>query len=822
MSPAVVSRLTRRYAARIAVAALASGALIPPAAAAGFDPSRYVNVFNGTAPSTQDFGTGGGAGNTFPGVARPFGMVQLSPDTYPSQDAFGGGYTYGDSTIKGFSLRHTSGPGCAAYQDFPITPTTQPIGPFSPVKSLTIDLNSQYSSSFDHAHERASPGRYDVTLDPGTSQAIDASLGSTVRTGAARFTFPRGSGASVLINAAGSAMGASSASVSIDPAHHEISGSVTSGQFCYQRNRYTLYFAARFSRPFASFGTWRREVLLPGSTSNSDTIGSDPFVYQPIPGGPSGAKDGGVTAQTGGYASFDVTTDRTVEVRIGVSSVSVAGARANLDAESSGRTLDGIRAAGRRDWDRALGHIRVRGGSRANLRRFYTQLYHALLEPSTFSDADGRYAGFDQRVHGAGRHVQYADFSGWDTYRSQMQLIALLFPRRASDIVRSLLADARDSGFLPKWSQANDHTHVMVGDAADLLIADAWAFGARGFDRRAALAAMVKGATDYDKASTSPDYYERPALADYLRLGYVPHEDNTSNIAATFQPQAAWGSVSTTMEYALADFGVARMAAAVCDKATYGRFMQRSGNWRRVFDPAVRYVQPRNADGSFGRAAPTDGTDFVEGDAAQYTLFVPHDPAALIRALGGRKAALARLDAFFKQINAGPSAPYAYLGNEPTLDTPWLYDWIGRPGRAAAVVRRALLGLYTDDPSGMPGNDDLGSMSSWWVFGALGLYPAVPGTDLLAIGSPLFRSTTVHLGRGTLRIGARGAAPQHPYVRGLAVDGRRRTKPWVRFDALARGGRLDFVLGRRAGRRFGRRRGDAPPSFGPATPLPCG
>ncbi len=810
-----------RLAAVALIAATCCAATAGTARASAADPSRYVNTFNGTAPATQDFGTGGGAGNTFPGAVRPFGMVQFSPDTLPGEKAFGGGYTYGDSTIKGFSLKHMSGPGCAAYQDFPITPTTQPVGPLSPVKSLTIDLNQQFDSSFDHAHESAAPGRYDVTLNPRTSQAIGASIGATTRTGVARFTFPRTANASVLINAAGSAMGASAAAVSIDPARHEMSGSVTSGQFCYQRNRYTLYFSARFNRPFKAFGTWRRELLLPGSTSNSDTIGGDPFVYQPIPGGPSGAKDGGVTAQTGGYATFDASSRRAVEVRVGISSVSLTGARANLNAESAGRSLARIRSDGRAAWNRALGRIRVRGGRHVDRRRFYTQLYHALIDPSTFSDADGRYAGFDGRVHRVGHHVQYADFSGWDTYRTQMQLLALLFPRRASDMVRSLLADARESGYLPKWSQANDHTHVMVGDAADLLISDAWAFGARGFDRRAALAAMVKGATRYRKASTSPDYYERPALGDYLRLGYVPHEDNTDNVGQTFQPQAAWGSVSTTMEYALADFGIARIAGSLCNKATYRRFMRRSGNWRRVFDPSVRYVQPRNADGSFRRTSPTDGTDFVEGDAAQYTLFVPHDPKGLFRALGGRRAARARLDRFFEGINAGPSAPYAYLGNEPTLDTPWLYNWAGRPDRAASVVRRALLSLYADSPSGMPGNDDLGAMSSWWVFGALGLYPAVPGTDVLAIGSPLFPTATLRVAHGTLTIRGVGARANHPYVTRLIVDGRRRNKAWLRFARVRSGARLIFNLAARRHGHFGTRAHDRPPSFGPETPLRC-
>jgi predicted alpha-1,2-mannosidase len=802
-------------------ALLAAGAAFLAAApASAFDPARYVNTFNGTAPGAQDFGTGGGAGNTFPGAVLPFGMVQFSPDTLPGEDAFGGGYTYGDEQIKGFSLKHMSGPGCAAYQDFPITPTTAAIAT-SPAKPLTIDLEDRYRSTFSHRHEQAAPGWYRVLLNPGSPGAIDARLTATRRSGFASFTFPRTRGASLLFNVAGSAMGTKDASVRIDPARREVSGAATSGQFCYQGNRYRIYFAARFSRPFAAHGTWRRQVLLPGTKSSSDSIPSDPFVYQPIPGGPSGIRDGGVSAQTGGYVTFDARSNRTVGVRVGVSFVSVANARANLGAESGNAGLGTLRRRARAAWNRMLGRVRVAGGARRDRRRFYTQLYHALIHPSTFSDANGQYAGFDGKTHRARGRTQYADISGWDPYRSQMPLLAMVAPRVASDVVASMLADARQSGYLPKWSQANGHTHVMVGDPADPLIAGAYAFGARRFDKRAALAAMVKGATRYGRASTQPAYYERAGLPDYLARGYVPHERNTDVTGQTFQPEAVWGTASTTLEYALADFAIARFAAARCARATQRRFARRSGNWRRVFDRSVGRVRPRFQDGSFKQEGASDDEGFVEGNSAQYTLFVPHDPAGLFRALGGRAAARKRLDAFFRKINAGPAAPHAFLGNEPTIDTPWLYDWIGQPYKAQRIVRRALLGLYADTPGGMPGNDDLGAMSSWWVLSALGIYPAVPGTDVLALGSPLFPRATVRLRRGRLVIRGRRAAAGRPYVRSLRVDGKRWRKPWLRFGRVAHGARLDFRLGGRPSKRFGARRSDAPPSFGPRRGLPA-
>jgi predicted alpha-1,2-mannosidase len=788
--------------------------LLGAAPAAAFDPARYVNTFNGTEPGAQDFGTGGGAGNTFPGAVLPFGMAQFSPDTLPSEGAFGGGYTYGDEQIKGFSLKHMSGPGCAAYQDFPITPTTQAITR-SPAKTLTTNLDDSFASAFSHADEHASPGYYEVKLASG----IGARLTATRRTGFAHFAFPRASAPNVLINASGSATGSSDATVQIDPSHREVAGSVTSGQFCYQRNRYRLYFAAQFSKPFSAYGTWRRELLLPGSTSNSDSIGSDPFVYQPIPGGPSGIKDGGLTAQTGAYVSLG--SEPSVEVRVGLSFVSVDNARANLAAESGQASFAAVRARARATWNGMLGRVRVSGGSRLDKRRFYTQLYHALIHPSTFSDANGDYTGFDGATHKARSRTQYADFSGWDTYRTQMPLLAMIAPRAASEMVKSLLTDAAQSGYLPKWSQANGHTHVMVGDPADALIAGAYAFGARGFSASKALAAMVKGATQYEKASTAPDYYERAGLPDYLARGYVSHERNTDATGQTFQPESVWGTASTTLEYALADFAIARLAAARCDRKAYTAFARRSGNWRNVFDPSARLVQPRSSDGSFKQVGPTGTDGFVEGSAAQYTLFVPHDPAGLFRALGGRRAAVRRLDDFFARLNDGPASSHAFLGNEPTLDTPWLYNWARQPYKAAAIVRRAMLSLYADKPSGMPGNDDLGSMSSWWVMSALGLYPAVPGTDLLAVGSPLFRSATVRLAGGhALRIRAPRAGHRRSFVQRLLLNGRPRSRAWFHFGSLRRGARLRFDLSARPNRRFGSRRDDLPPSFGPKSAAP--
>lgn len=812
--------------------------LAVPAARAGT--ARYVNPFAGTAAGAQDFGTGGGAGNTFPGPAVPFGMLQLGPDTSPGSANAGGGYAYGDSRIRGFSLRRLSGAGCANEGDVPFLPTTAAIAG-SPVGPLSTEFSSSLLPAFSHADEAASPGYYRVGLDPGTPERIAARLTAATRAGIAELRYPAGQTPTVLVNATGGRTGALEGEVRIDPARREISGSATAGGFCLEPNRYRINFVARFSRPFASYGTWTRQALAPGSTSASDTSPLELGLGGAGPAGQSFTALGGSgpTAQTGAYVRFASRGGRRVEVRIGISFVDVAGARRNLGAELGRRTFGRVRAAARRRWQRTLSRIAVRGGRLADRRTFYSMLYRALVAPSTFSDVDGRYAGMDGQVHTAVGRTQYADYSGWDVYRSQMPLLALVAPRRAEDLAASLLADQRQSGWLPKWSLANAQTEVMTGDPADPTLASIWALGARGFDVRRALAAAVKGATR-SGASANAGYVERQAVADYERLGYVPHEKNanlvTSGVDAWRRTlpapgssalDLAWGSAGTTLEYATDDFAVARLAAAAGDTATCRRFLRRSASWRNVFDSSTRYARPRWASGRFASPYDPGGNDaassqgFAEGSGAQYTWMVPHDPAGLIAALGGRAAAAARLDALFTQLNAGDSSPFAFLGNEPNSNAPWLYDWMGRPDRTQVVVRRAILELFSAAPGGYPGNDDLGQMSAWYVFGALGLYPEIPGTDVLALGSPLFPRAELRLPRARFTIDGRNAARRAPFVRSLAVNGRRWRRPWLRLADIARGGRLRFALGRTPKRRWGANAAAAPPSYGPRDAAAC-
>ncbi|HSR93758.1 MAG TPA: GH92 family glycosyl hydrolase [Solirubrobacterales bacterium] len=813
----------RRAAITILAALLALSVAPPATPAAGL--ADHVDVFAGTEPGVNAFG----GGHDFPGATLPFGMVQWGPDTVPA-DRHSGGYDYRDSHLSGFSLTHLSGAGCALYGDFPFLPTTEPITD-SPA-AVGGGLSGRFQPGFSHAGESAHPGFYSVHLNPVGGGAIDTALTATTRTGMARFAFPRSPHASVLVDAGGSAKADDLAEVQIDPAAQEISGSASSGYFCAQRPRYRVYFAAVFDRPFDAFGTWTRQQLEPGSTAALDQKPPSTVAAN--------------TAQAGAYASFDTRHNPDVAVRVGISFVSVAGARANLAAESGSAPFGNIAATAEESWNRALASIRVGGGSSADIDTFYTALYHALLAPRAFNDAGGRYIGMDGAVHDAGGRTQYADLSGWDVYRTQIPLLAMLMPGRASDIVASMLADAAQSGCLPRWPYANGQSMTMVGDPADPMIASAAAFGAKRFDTGAALAAMVKGASE-GCSSADGSYVQRQGLAQYKALGYVPFDIDvqTRNANSLFgEPEDVWASAATTLEYAIADFSIAQFAARARHEAgAYSSFMLRSGNWRNLLNPESGQIEPRFEDGTFPPEYDNlRGAGFAEGDSVQYTWMVPQDPAGLFAAIGGKARAVSRLDRFLRVLNGGPGATHtdhALLGNEPNLNVPWLYDWAGQPYKTQAAVRRALR-LYDTAPDGYPGNDDLGTLSSWYVFGALGLYPEVPGVDLLAIGSPLFERATVRLPGGRkLRIAAsayRRSRPRRkrhsksrlvplalsraPYIQGMSIDGHGYERPWTTFCALARGASIAYRLGARPDRAWGGSAAARPPSFGTQRPMP--
>jgi predicted alpha-1,2-mannosidase len=733
----------------------------------------YVNPFIGTAPTGNNYGFGYDTGDVYPGADRPFGMLQWGPDTTSN---IPGGYWYPDNTIKGFSLDHFSGRGCTYVEDVPLMPV-----PGAVTQSPRANP-AAFRSTFSHANESASPGYYAVTLNSG----VTVELTTTLRTGIGQLTFNTGSNTnSVLVNIGGSVNGVSDGAVSVSGS--EVSGWAQTTIGC-GSGQYKVYFTAQFDRPFAASGTWTGNTLHPGTASAT----------------------GG---QAGAYVTFDTTTNPVVRVRTAISFVSVANARLNLQAENPGWDLAAVRQAARTDWEGRLGLIQVDGPSQADKQVFYTALYHTMFHPNVFDDVNGQYLGFDNAVHTvATGHHQYANIPGWDQYRSESQLLALLVPDVTSDIVRSYLNDAAQGGpGLPRWEQMNHNSDGMVGDGPLPYIANAYAFGARDFDTAAALTAMLANAGT--PGTTSDGQTVRTNLSEYLARGYIG-QDHLGD------------SASYTLEYETADFALSRFAQALGDATTAQTYLSHALFWRNLFNASTGYITPRNSNGTFLTTSPASSTGFTEGTQAQYTWMVPFDLRGLLGAMGGNAAAVSRLDTFFTQLNGGPNSRYAYMGNEPSEETAWTYDFAGAPWRAQDVVRRIQTQLFTTQTNGLPGNDDAGALSSWYVFSALGLYPDLPGVGGFVLGSPLFQTITLNLPGGhTVQINAPNAADANPYVQSMTLNGVANTHLWLTADTFLTNPTttLSFDLGSAPNTNWGSAPADAPPSFdsagAPVAPL---
>ncbi len=788
-----------------AVLALTVAVMVPllgtgSASAAVSDPASLVNTLIGT--SNQ--------GETFPGAVTPFGMVQWSPENTrgnQTRTVEPGGYGFDATRIRGFSLTHMSGTGCAGgYGDIPFYPRVGSVG--SSPSSDTSD--SIYASNFSHANETATAGYYRVLLNSG----VNVELTATTRTGSGRFTYPTSGAATMLVRTSNSEVGSTGASTTIDAANRTITGSVTSGNFCGyintigRRSYYTLRFVAVFDKPFSVVGTWRDGTVTQGSTTSSGgtTYGTDGF---PPPGRGSGA-----------FVSFDTSAGRTVNVRVGISFVSTTNARANLTAENpAGTSFDTVRQRAHDAWNTALGRVGITGGTTNQQVTFYTALYHALLHPNVFSDVNGQYRGMDQAVHtvSAGHAAQYANFSGWDAYRSQLALVTLLQPDVGSDIAQSLFNQAtQNGGVWDRWTHGPGGTHVMTGDPAHAAVPFIYAFGGTNFDAGPALDSMLNSARNVTAADLSRDGWnvmvigERPSLDKWLSIHYIPTDGN------------AWGGAGETLEDSVADFGIAQLALRLGRTSVHQEFMTRAQFWKNVWNPAaagIGYIQNRNSNGSFPSFNPASSSGFAEGSAAQYTWMIPFNPRALFDRMGGNTTATNRLDSFFHNsdgswalTNAG--GLHAEMDNEPSIGAAWLYNFSGRPFKTQDTVRQVLNTLWSNAPGGMPGQDDLGAMSAWYVWSAMGMHPLTPGRAELLLASPLFPQVVVSRSNGrTITINAPGASASTKFVQSLRVNGTTSNRSWLPESFVANGGTLDYTLGTTANTSWGAAAADAPPSF---------
>lgn len=715
----------------------------------------------------------GGEGHTYPGATVPFGMVQLSPDTriQPREKAYdwAAGYRYDDSSIVGFSHTHFSGSGHSDLGDVLVMPYTGTPGlergdPDKP--------RSGYASRFHHDREVAEPGYYAVTLD---DYKVRAELTASPRTGVHRYTYPKGEDAKVLLDLRTSLYDYPG-KILWSRVRIREDGTVTG----FRETRgwapgRQLYFAMRFSRP-----------LKGHELHNTETD----IAYKGFP--PPGHNNPAQRPQIEGrqlVGTFDFgKLDAPLVVSVAISSVSEAGAIANLDAEAKDQNFDRVRAQARAQWQQALSVLDAQGPEH-DRRSLYTALYHSLLGPTLFMDADGQYRGSDNAVHRAEGYTNYSTFSLWDTYRALHPLLTLVQPeQRSSDFINSLLAHQQHSayGMLPVWSFHGQETWCMIGYHAVPVIADAYVKGIRGFDASKALDAMVATA----------NYGPYDGIAQYRELGWVPIDE---------EGEAA----SKTLEYAYDDWTIARMAQAMGRTDVAATFDKRAGNWRNAFDPETGFMRARKRDGSFRTpfdpSASGYGTDYTEGNAWQYSWYVPHDVAGLTASHGGADKLLARLDEVF-EAKVDPSifehmeditgliGWYAH-GNEPSHHVAYLYAYSGQPWRTQARLKQIMDSQYADRPDGLAGNDDLGQMSAWYVFTALGFYPVAPGSAEYIIGRPFLPKASLNLPNGkTFTVTADGVGKGHDYVGSVTLNGKPLNRTFLRHSEILAGGELHFTL----------------------------
>jgi predicted alpha-1,2-mannosidase len=736
-------------------------------------PASSVNPLIGTGGDPSD------GINLFPGAARPFGMVQLSPDT----EDHGFGYHYIQTWIKGFSMTHMSGPGCANEGDVFFTATS------GPIVTQVADFQTPYS----HKNETATPGYYQVQL---LQWGINAELSATERTGVARFTFPAGKVANILVPISHTLNDTASASIRV-VGDRRIEGFVDDHTFCNKTPTYKVYFVMLFSRPFSSFGTWT------GSQYN----------------GPGKITEGGRTADqsshqgsTGAYASWAAETHKQViTTKIGISYVDLAGAEKNLEAEASGSDFASIRRDSQREWNQDLSNIEVSGGSADRRKVFYTALYHSLLMPSLFDDVDGRYLGFDGKVHtiSKGHHV-YTNFSGWDIYRSEIPLLAMIEPQRAQDMAQSVVLMYEQGGWIPRWPQINRYTNDMVGSPLSIGLATTWLDGLHGFDMNTAWEGMLKDATEAPPPGRP--YLGEDGVEWINTLHYLPSD------------KVDYGSVGKNLEYSLAYASLYRLAVALGKTSEAQQMYDRALSYRNLFDPQDKFFRPRNADGTwvpnFNPAQ--DGHGFVEGTGWHYRSFAPADLRWLVKALGQRRFNASMAD-FFHYPAPGWYGQYYNPYNETDLQAPFVFNFSGQPWESQRVVRRVLDNNYIDAPDGIPGNDDCGAMSSWAVLNMMGIYSVDPASQAYELVSPVFPKIILHLHAPYLGTTFTTTTTENPgttpYIQHVSLNGREYTRNWIAFHDISTGGTLRFTLGATRSKQWGSAAEDAPPSLSDAAPI---
>lgn len=687
--------------------------------------AEKVNTMIGTK------GNGLTSGYLYPGASYPFGMVQFTRTYF--------------SPGTGFGINQLSGAGCSNEGNFPTLPING---------ELMVSPDSILNLNIDISGEKGIAGYYQATVQ----KNIQAEFTVTERTGMAQYTYAPDTKKGTVIIGGGLAGTPIHVATTVITGPNTCEGFSDGGDFCGIPAPYKIYFVAEFRGKVLSSGTWKDNRLKPGTTFAE-------------------GKNSGI------YFTFDVADEKVIQYKIGISYVSVENARQNLNAENQGWNFAEVKNKAINRWNDYLGKIEVKSENEDRLTQFYTHLYRALIHPSVCSDINGEYMGADFKVHKALRK-QYTNYSNWDTYRTQVQLMAMLDPEVASDVVVSLQNFAEQSGGgFPRWVLANIETGVMQGDPTTILVANAWAFGAREYNPCPILETMRRGAEI--PGTKSQNQLTRPALDMFLENGFC--------------------YASMQLEYTSADFAISRFATDACNNDSIGKiYLKRAQSWKNLYNPETGWLQSRRKEGFIPLKY-----DFRESTYNNYFWMVPYNIQGLIKIIGGASEGESRLDVLFRRLDAGYDDDWYASGNEPSFGIPWAYNWVGKPYKTQQVVRRILTEQYSGKPDGLPGNDDLGSMGSWYVFASMGLYPEIPGVGGFAVNTPIFNSVKIHFNKGILTIN--GGSEKDAFIKSMKLNGKPYNKTWIDWSKISQGGTIDYMVSHTPELKWGTTY--SPPSF---------
>lgn len=741
------------------------------AAQAQKQPYQYVKPIIGTAKM----------GHTFPGATVPFGAVQLSPDTDTLAYEVNGkynkdmykycaGYQYKDKTIVGFSHTHFSGTGHSDLGDFLIMPTT---GKLQLNPGTADKPENGYRSAFSHDNEVVEANYYKVKLD---DHNITAELTTSPRVGFHQYTFPKSDEAHIVLDLMSGIYNYKDKNVwtfvrvvndSLITGYRQTSG--------WARTR-TVYFAMTFSKPFKSYGqkNYDDKQVYNGFWRKFDQTKNFPEMA-------------GKNIRT--YFDFNTEEGEKVKIKFALSSVSQKNALENLQTEIPGWDFEKVKKDGQQAWNKELSKIAINTLNEDDKVNFYTAMYHTFINPTTYNDVNGEYKGLDQDTHKAEGFTNYTTFSLWDTYRALHPLFNIIQPKRNGDMVASMMAhyDQSTLKMLPIWSHYANENWCMSGYHSVSVVADAIIKGTYTGDAEAALQACINTANHRS--------YE--GIGEYIDKGYISATSNGT-------------SVSNTLEYAYDDWCIAQLAKKLNKTDTYNEFMKRSANWKNVYDTQSNFMRPRLADGSFKKefdVLSTHGQGFIEGNAWNYSLYVPHNPEEMIALRGGKERFATHLDSLFTMhlpdeffadtediTREGIIGNYVH-GNEPAHHAAYLYNYTNTPWKTQERVRMILKKMYLPTADGLGGNDDCGQMSAWYIFSTLGFYPMSPGSMNYELGSPAIVNATLNLENGkTFKVTTKNQSNKNVYVDKVLINGKVLDRKYITHDEITAGGEIQFFM----------------------------